>query len=125
MRGASGTAVLRIRTLFVEMDNEYMKRGYLLPEGCKDLIDALRPKVEPRAVAPADRSSDLPPITRELAVPDEMNIIELAAAAERKPFQIIADLMEFGIYANVKAQLDFETISRVLRKYGILARRST
>ena len=26
------------------MDYDYSKRGYLLPEGCKDLIDVIQPK---------------------------------------------------------------------------------
>ena len=27
------------------MDADYMSRGYLLPQGCKDLIDVMAPKV--------------------------------------------------------------------------------
>lgn len=29
------------------MENEYMKRGYLLPPGCKDLADVLKHKQQP------------------------------------------------------------------------------
>ncbi len=41
------------------MENDYLKRGYLLPEGCKDLIDALQLKARlssqfpPRLVNPS------------------------------------------------------------------------
>jgi hypothetical protein len=36
-----------------EMENEFMKRGYLLPKGCKDLGDVLMSKAQP---APGHRS---------------------------------------------------------------------
>jgi len=107
------------------MENEYMKRGYLLPEGCKDLIDVLESKAPSKPVAP--KSSPLvplPPITGEMTVPAHMTVAELAAALAQKPFRIIADLMEIGVFAQVKQQLDFETISRVLRKYGFTAKRA-
>ena len=87
-----------------------MKRGYLLPDGCKDLIDVLKPKVQHTAA--------------EMIVTSEMTVTELAAALAQKPFRIIADLMELGVFANVNQQLDFDTISRVVRKYGFIAKRA-
>lgn len=102
-----------------------MKRGYLLPEGCKDLIDVLKPKVQRGAppMQPATPAS-LPPIVGEMTVAAQMTVSELATALAQKPFRIIADLMEIGVFANVKQELDFETISRVARKYGFTAKRA-
>jgi len=56
-----------------EMENEFMKRGYLLPNGCKNLIDVLR-------------------LGR---------VRELVEADNRKRFRIIADLMrKNGFFAK-------------------------
>lgn len=104
-----------------------MKRGYLLSEGCKDLIDVWKSKgqtpVQPKPAAPATPAT-LPPITGEMMVPALMTVAELGAALTRKPYQIVADLMELGIFVSVKHQLDFETISKLLRKYGHVARKA-
>lgn len=101
-----------------------MKRGYLLPEGCKDLIDAMKLKARPEPSTPGPLApAPLPPVTGEMTVPASMTARELAKALARKPFQIIADLMELGVFAAVDQQLDSDTISRVIRKYGFKAKR--
>jgi hypothetical protein len=109
------------------MEDDFMKRGYLLPEGCKDLIDVWKSKgrkpVKPKLAAPATPAS-LPPITGEMMVPASMTVAELGAELTQTPYQIVADLMELGIFVTVKHQLDFESISKVLRKYGLVARRA-
>ena len=108
------------------MQNEYMKRGYLLPEGCKDLIDVWKVKGLPRSATSKSWSpAALPPVIGEMTVPAGMTISELAASLTQKPFQIIADLMELGVFANVKDEVDFDTISKIVRKYGFIAKRAT
>jgi hypothetical protein len=107
------------------MENEYMQRGYLLPEGCKDLTDVLKPKFQagPPLVQQAT-AAPLPPIIGEMTVAAQMTVSELAVALAQKPFRIIADLMELGVFATVKQQIDFETISKVVRKYAFTAKRA-
>jgi Translation initiation factor IF-2, N-terminal region len=102
------------------MENEYMKRGYLLPGGCKDLSDIPKYKAmpTPQPLAP------LPPITGEMTVPAQMTVSELAAALSQNPFRIIADLMGLNIFVTLEHQLDFDLISRVARKYGFTAKRA-
>jgi Translation initiation factor IF-2, N-terminal region len=102
------------------MENEYMKRGYLLPEGCKDLTDVPKYKARPSLTTRAP----LPPITGEMIIPAQMTVSELAAALSQKPFRIIADLIELGIFVTIKHQLDFDLISRVVRKYGFAAKQA-
>jgi hypothetical protein len=102
------------------MENEYMKRGYLLPEGCKDLSDIPKYKAKPTPTPPAP----LPPIIGEMTVPAQMTVSELAAALSQKPFRIIADLMGLSIFVTLEHQLDFDAISRVARKYGFTAKRA-
>ena len=106
------------------MDNEYMKRGYLLPEGCSDLIDVMKLKAsEGPAAQGISLSASLLPIPSEMTVPEQMTVAELAAVLNQKPFQIIADLMQIGVFATVNHILDFETILKVIRKYGFIAKR--
>ncbi len=105
-----------------------MKRGYLLPEGCKDLIDALKlkPQHEPKHPSSQHHVSppSLPPVIGELVIPEPTSVSDLARLLNQKPFRIIADLMQFEIFfATAKQTLDFETISSVARKYGFIAKR--
>ena len=43
---------------------------------------------------------------------------ELAEQLKRKPFQLIADLMELGVFANVNQSLDEEVAQKICAKYG-------
>jgi hypothetical protein len=104
---------------------EFMKRGYLLPEGCKDLTYAsnLRAQPSPKLA----HGGPLPPpplITSEMTFPAWLTVTELAAALSKKPFQIVGDLMKLGFFVTVTYKLDFETISKLVRYYGIDAKRA-
>lgn len=130
---------------------DYNKRSYLLPPGCKDLIDLLRleeqkkrasiqlpfSKGEIFAAGSAEAlspwklkkkkdSQDPPTILplREVIIPAEILVRELADIAGQKPYKIIADLMEIGIFASVKQAVQFDAASRILKKYGITAKRA-
>src|ERR1019366_5115172 len=94
------------------MEYDYKKRDYLLPEGCKDLIDALKPKVQPLQQSPA-APRPLPPIVGEMTFAGQMTVGDLAAVLKQKPFQVIVDLMELGVFANMHEQIVFETIAQV------------
>lgn len=100
------------------MNQDYSKRDYLLPDGCKDLIDVLKLGDQTTQQQPA-----LPPIIGEVEVPDTIAVRELAALVNQKPFQVIADLMELGIFGNLNQPLDFSIVSRLVRRYGYAAKR--
>lgn len=123
------------------MENEYMKRGYLLPHGCKDLNDALKLKQKhveallsqlpylpgesaETAPKPWKLSPPLPPVTGEILIPPRTTVKKLAVLLGKKPFEVIGDLMQFGMFATADFLLDFETISRIARKYGLTAVRA-
>jgi hypothetical protein len=122
------------------MENEFMKRGYLLPKGCKDLSDVakLMPKQEPGMVfSPALKKfvaykpgadiwtksapPPLPPITRQVFISAPMTVKKLAALLEQKPFQIICDLTQFGIWAEADSVIEFNACSLVARLHGFEA----
>jgi hypothetical protein len=53
-----------------------------------------------------------------------MTVAELAAALNQKPFRIIGDLIQSGIFATLNQVLDSETIMKVSQKYGFIAKRA-
>jgi hypothetical protein len=102
------------------MNYDYTKRDYLLPGGCKDLIDVLNLEAQKQALEqqkpkPLARRP-LPPVVGELVIPVHTTVLQLAALLKQKPFQIIADLMEIGVFANVTHELDFDTIATITRR---------
>jgi hypothetical protein len=101
---------------------DYRKRGYLLPPGCKDLIDVLKVQghemQRPRLLFPSIDDPARGEILGEIAIPDEIMVRELARLVGQKPFRVIAVLMKWGIFANFQQSIDFKTASTVLRYYG-------
>jgi hypothetical protein len=118
------------------MSFENFERGYLLPEGCKDLnglqlkpqseivvrLPLLHPK--PQTGVFFKPAAPLPAMQGELLVSDRTTVKELAALLGQKPFQIVADAMELGIFANVNQALGFKTIAHIAGKYGYTAKRT-
>lgn len=108
-----------------------MKRGYLLPEGCKDL--AIVAKIErkqdllsqylARALA-GKPSPPLPVMTRQVVILPHTTVKKLAALLGQKPFRIICDLVQLGTFASVDDVLQFTKISDVARMHGFLAIRA-
>jgi hypothetical protein len=62
-------------------------------------------------------------ITGEIFVSDKTSVHELAVLLGQKPFKIITDLMRLGVFATAKQEVDFESVSKVLRAYGYAAKR--
>jgi len=135
------------------MEHDFMKRGYLLPEGCKDLIDVL--KLKPKQQSPQhpahlvdilklkfdflklmpqvlklkpkphspQHPAPLPPLVGEIVIPEQTSASQLAALLGQKASEIIADVMQLGFFVTAKP-LDFKIISSVARKYGFIAKRA-
>ncbi len=107
---------------------DYSKRDYLLPPGCKDLIDVLRlhQSTPPLWQPPQPRRrKPNPPITHHVKVPDPVSVRQLIELAGKKPYCIIADLMELGLLVNIDRTVSFDIAARVLRRHGISASRET
>lgn len=107
------------------MSFEHFERGYLLPKGCKDLIDVIKlpaprkPTICLRPVSSAAKETSL--IKDELLLSSPVTVGELSSALKQKPFKIIADLMKLGVFATVNQCLGFEAVFRVARRYGYVA----
>jgi hypothetical protein len=124
------------------MEHDYTKRGYLLPEGCKDLIDVLKrnqqheqhqlpkqhtqlPKEYETVLQPLKQPAPLPPIKGEIIIPAQTSVSQLATLLGLKQFQIIADVMQLGFFVTAKQPLSFEIIASVARKHGFIAKKAT
>ena len=137
------------------MENEFMKRGYLLPDGCKDLIDVLKPKgpkhsfgaskttagmMEQYYAEIEDILAALPPNKEEITIPNQISVSQLwKILTERESFKsenpgttevgfisfkpyaplVFRDLRVMGLCKKGTDMLDFETVSKVLAKYGV------
>jgi len=99
------------------VNSDYGKRDYLLPKGCKDLIDTMNPSGLGPAGGPA-----APGQPTELLVSEPILVDQLAALLGQDVPRIIADLMQTGVFAKADQLLDFEAISKVVRKYGLTAK---
>jgi hypothetical protein len=109
-----------------DLTPDYSKRDYLLPPGCKDLIDVLNLK-DSRTEKPLpwyEESPEPSPQGPMVELPASMLVKDLAQRLQMKPFKIIANLMEIGVFANVNQSLDFDTAARLLARYGFTAKRA-
>lgn len=108
------------------MSFENFERGYLLPEGCKDLIDVInllpaRPKPTILLRAVPTGPNEQPSIKRDQVVSEPITVGELALLLKQKPFKIIAELMQLGFFATANQCLGFEAVSHIAQKYGYIA----
>jgi len=123
--------------MYLVMNFEHFERGYLLPMGCKDLIDVINLQdkddiihllAKPQTQILKIWSGALnlvPPVKGELVISERVSVEQLAELLGQKPFKIIADAMQLGIFATVKQSLPFGTIQRIARNYGYIAKRVT
>jgi translation initiation factor IF-2 len=59
--------------------------------------------------------------SKVILIADPIQVRELAGALRQKPFKIIADLMEMGVFENVLGYVKFQVASKVAGKYGYKA----
>jgi hypothetical protein len=105
------------------MKHEHKKRDYLLPKGCKDLMDILKPKVKQQQ-KPIITTFQLPPIKGELTLADEMTVGELAVMLKQKPAKIIESFQEFGMFVDRRTMVPYEFVTNVIRLYGFTAKKA-
>ena len=124
------------------MDFEHFERGYLLPNGCKDLIDVIKLhaqretksflhlkanifiKPKPKVFLKPDSQPLIQPVPNkgELLIPEPANASQLAALLGQQTSRILADAMLLGVFATPGQTLSFEVISKIARKYGFSAK---
>jgi len=58
-----------------------------------------------------------------IQIPDPIAVKDLAEAVGQRPFRVVADLMELGQMKFEGDPVDFETASKVAKKYGFETKR--
>ena len=86
-----------------------MKRGYLLPPGGHPL---------PRSDGP------FLPFVRDIVIPEQTTVEELAVLLHLSKFRIIADLMKLNVFLTISQTPDYETIIKVAQMHGHVAKRA-
>jgi translation initiation factor IF-2 len=83
-------------------------------------------KASPQGKSPAGKPAEpagppkivLPPDAKIISIKPPIVVRELAEHLKQKPFKIIADLMELGVFANVNQSIDEAIAQKVCAKYG-------
>jgi len=61
---------------------------------------------------------DQPPEGVPIHIPDPVVVRDLAVALGKKPFVIIADLLQLGAFCHAKDTVTFQIASKIIRNYG-------
>ncbi len=83
--------------------------GQQRPTGGQRTAEPAKPAA-PKFLLPAD--------ARVITIKPPIVVRELAVQLKQKPFKVIADLMEAGVFANVNQAIDEKTAVQVCAKYG-------
>jgi translation initiation factor IF-2 len=62
---------------------------------------------------------------KKIHITDPVVIKDLVSAVGKKPFKIVADVLELGQFKNYAETIDFETASKIALKHGYTAERIT
>jgi translation initiation factor IF-2 len=71
-----------------------------------------------KPAAPTVPKINLPDTAEVISLKPPIVVRELADQLKRKPFQLIADLMELNVFANVNQSIDEEIAKKICAKYG-------
>jgi translation initiation factor IF-2 len=72
----------------------------------------------PKPAEPAAPKLQLPADAKVISIKPPIVVRELAEQLKQKPFKIIADLMEAGVFANVNQSIEETIAQRICAKYG-------
>jgi translation initiation factor IF-2 len=107
----------------VRGDNRNVRGGPMAPSGPQQAGQRFAPRPPQRPLTPAPVGPKPPekfvPLATDQVITLKPPIIvrDLAEQLKRKPFQIIADLMEIGEFANVNQSIGEDVAQRICAKY--------
>jgi translation initiation factor IF-2 len=109
------------RTEFTKRGDIRSVRGPALPPGAP-AIPGAKMQAQTKAPSPAKPAEaakvSLPAEAPVISIKPPVVVRELADQLKQKPFKIIADLMECGVFANVNQAIDEAVAQRICAKYG-------
>ena len=107
---------------FIDLGNQPVRRE---PRGRRDKKETKKPaaangagKAAPDAAKPAKPKYVAKADAQVITLKPPIMVRELAAELNRKPFQLIADLMQLGVFANVNQAIDEPTAKQLCAKHG-------
>jgi hypothetical protein len=92
------------------------KPRFLLPDGCKDLVDALR----------LQEKQSVPYLLPcgAIVISDAVTVRDLASVLCVKPFELIGSLMDLNVFASINSSIRFATAAAVCARYGVVAQKA-
>jgi translation initiation factor IF-2 len=94
-------------------------RGRVERPGMPGVRPGLGQKVEPaKPAAPAEPKFVLPATGELITLKPPIIVRDLAEQLKKKPFQLIADLMQLNVFASVNQAIDEAVAARLCAKYG-------
>jgi len=109
--------------------NPFGRCEYLLPPGCKDLIDVLRSMKAKGNVIVAQKQPKLifrKPLAKKIPVvllPSQVAVKDLAGALGTKLYKIIGFLKQMNVYTSVDQKIPFYTAAKVAKRHGYAAKK--
>ena len=103
---------------FIDLGNQPVRRE---PRGRRDKKETKKPaagKAAADAAKPAKHKYVAKADAQVITLKPPIMVRELAAELNRKPFQLIADLMQLGVFANVNQAIDEPTAKQLCAKHG-------
>jgi hypothetical protein len=103
-----------------ERKNPLHQRCVDLPEGCKNLFDALypQPSKPPSKLLPRPNWG-YPQVSRKwVNIPEQVTVRQLAALLNRPTYRLLEELMKFWVFANEETTLARQDTARVARRLG-------
>ncbi len=109
------------------------RREYLLPPGCKDLIEVLKlnakktgtiksgPSPSKSALSIKSKRAVKPP--RTVLLPNPVVVKDLAPALGIKLYKLIALLKEMNSFTSVNQKIPFYLAGRVARRFGFIVKK--
>jgi translation initiation factor IF-2 len=99
---------------------DFFKRGDVRSLRTGPAAPAARPAAQAKGARPeaAGPKIVLPADAQVITIKPPIVVRELADQLKQKPFKIIADLMEVGVFANVNQAIDETVAQKVCAKYG-------
>jgi translation initiation factor IF-2 len=103
------------RTEFIRRGDNRPGRGGPVPSGARPM--GQQKPGGPKPAEPGPKFA-LPEDAKVITIKPPIVVRELADQLKQRPFKIIADLMEAGVFANVNQAIDEPTAEKVCAKYG-------
>lgn len=101
---------------------EFDKPRFLLPEGCKDLNDVIRLQEQAASIQGQRNAISAaleeyaikfsPGLPSSITIPDTVRVDDLADMLRVKPYELIAILLMFDIFASSKSEISFAIASK-------------